>query len=116
MTLPRGRLRHRITIEEKIVDLDSDGATIEDWIPALRGAILPAEIEPISGREAQAAGATQAVLSTRIRIRAVAGVEPKMRALHRGTVYNIEAVVPDPDSGLEYRRLLCSSGIDDGGG
>lgn len=114
--LPRGRLRHRITIEEKIVDRDSDGATIEDWLPALGGIILPAEIEPATGREIQAAGATQAVVSTRIRIRAIAGVEPRMRALHRGTVYNIEAVLPDPDSGLEYRRLLCSSGVDDGGG
>jgi SPP1 family predicted phage head-tail adaptor len=34
-----------------------------------------------------------------------------LRATYRGTVYSIEAVIPDPDSGRRYQTLLASTGV-----
>jgi SPP1 family predicted phage head-tail adaptor len=107
-----GRLRHRVAFEELIVDLDSDGAQVESWWPA--HTMVPAEISPLSGRELIAAQAVQSKVSTRIVIRYRPGIIPSMRAIHRGTVYNILAVIPDPASGFEWINLLCTSGVDDG--
>ena len=38
----------------------------------------------------------------------------KMRGLHRGVIYTIEAVIPDPESGREHLTLLCTSGVNEG--
>jgi hypothetical protein len=37
-----------------------------------------------------------------------------MRAVHRGVTYNIEAVLPDKNSGREYLTLMVSGGLDEG--
>jgi SPP1 family predicted phage head-tail adaptor len=107
-----GRLRHRITIDELIVDINSDGAQVEQWWTAHR--MVPAEISPLSGRELIAAQAVQSKVSTRIVIRYRPGIMPSMRVAHRGTVYNVQAVICDPASGIEWITLLCTSGVDDG--
>lgn len=107
-----GRLRHRVTIEEHIVTLDSDGAQETAWVAI--GSPLPAEIVPLSGRELIAAAAVQSKVSTRIVMRWRPGFEPlqhPMRAVHRGTVYSIEAVIRDPISGRHRMILQCSSGV-----
>ena len=36
------------------------------------------------------------------------------RVVHKGCVYNIEGVLPDDNSGLEYLTLPCSQGVNDG--
>jgi SPP1 family predicted phage head-tail adaptor len=107
-----GRLRHRVTVEELITDLDSDGATLEAWYPI--GPPLSAEILPLSGRELIAADAVQSKVTTRIRIRYRPGIIPSMRAVHREEVYNIEAVIPDNNSGIRWLTLQCTSGVNDG--
>jgi len=110
MDLPAGRLRHRVSIEALVSDLDTDGATVEEWVPQF-GRLLPAEIVALSGRELIAAQAVQSKVATRIRIRWRAGVVPSMRVVHRDTAYNIEAIVPDPDSGRRWLTLHCTSGV-----
>lgn len=112
-TLPAGRLRHRVRIEQIMVTLDSDGERSEAWGDVF-GRLLPAEILPVSGREFVAAAAVQSKVTTRIRIRRRTGVVPSMRALHRGVAYGIEAVLPDAESGREYLTLLCSDGAHQG--
>lgn len=107
-----GRLRHRVTFEELTVELDSDGAQEEAWVAVWPP--LSAEITPISGRELIAAAATQSKVTTRIKVRYRPGFKPSMRAVHRDTIYNIEAVIPDPDSGIRFCTLLCSSGVNQG--
>lgn len=103
-----GRLRHRVTVEELLVTLDSDGDQVETWAPI--GPPLPAEITPLSGRDLIAAQAVNSVVTTRIKMRYRPGFKASMRAVHRETVYSIAAVVPDPGSGFKWVTLLCSSG------
>ena len=107
-----GRLRHRIVFEEFTTDLDSDGAVTETWTPVFAQPVS-AEITAISGRELIVAASVNSKVTTRIRVRYRPGFKPALRGIHRGTVYNIEAVIPDPDSGIRALTLLCSSGVQD---
>jgi SPP1 family predicted phage head-tail adaptor len=107
-----GRLRHRITIEERVTTQDSDGAIEEAWLPI--GQPISADIKPMSGRELIAAAAVQSKVNTRIVIRYRPGIKAAQRAVHRSTIYNIEAVIPDPDSGIGFLTLLCTSGVNEG--
>lgn len=107
-----GRLRHRVTFEELGVELDSDGAQVEAWTPVMVN--IPAQISALSGRELIAAQAVQSKVNTRIVVRFRSGFRPSMRGVHRGTIYNIEAVIPDPDSGIGQITLLCTSGVNEG--
>lgn len=103
-----GPLRHRVTIEDFVTTLDSEGERTEGWVDQF--GLIPAQIEPLSGRELIAAAATQSKVATRIRIRHRPGVAPRMRVVHRDTWYGIEAVMPDPHSGVRYLTLHCTSG------
>ena len=108
-----GRLRHLVTFEEPINYLDSDGVQIVEWVPAF-GQPISAEITPLSGRELIAAQAVQSQVNARIRVRYRPGFKATMRAIHRGTIYNITAVIADPNSGTEYVTLLASTGVNEG--
>lgn len=109
-----GRLRHRITLQAftDTVD-DSDGERIEEWVDAFPAA-LPAEILPLSGSELVASAAVSSRVSTRIIVRYRPGIVASMRAVHRGLIYNIEAVVPDNKTGNQWLTLHCSSGVNAG--
>jgi SPP1 family predicted phage head-tail adaptor len=111
--VPAGRFRHRVTFEELVTTLDSDGAQDEGWV-MFGGRPLPAEIVALSGRELIAAQAVNSKVTTRIRLRYRPGFNPSMRAVHRGTTYNIEGVIPDPDSNQRFVTLICSSGTNQG--
>lgn len=104
-----GKLRHRVTIEYPVIAQDSSGATVVDeW--ALFGKYWAA-IEPLSAKELIAAQATQSKVIARITIRYVPGLYAAMRILHGMKTYNIEGVLPDLDSGLEYITLPVSEGV-----
>lgn len=112
-----GKLRNRIQLQQQIQGQDpKTGAAVvlvwQDW-PA-PGKKLFASIEPLSARDFIAAQALQSQVTARIVIRYRAGVLPTMRALHRGKVYTIHGVLPDPDSGIEYLTLPVSEGVKDG--
>ena len=114
-TLSAGRLRRWVAFEVLVVDLDSDGAAVETWVPAFStNHVMPCEITPISGHELMAAAALQSVVTHRIKTRYRDGFTARMRATERGVVYNIEAVIPDPDSGIRFVTLLASSGASPG--
>jgi SPP1 family predicted phage head-tail adaptor len=108
-----GPLRHLVTIEEPITVTDSDGDDAHEWVDPF-GVEQRAEITPLSGRELIAAQAVQSKVTTRIVLRYRPGVTAAMRVVHRSTVYNIEAVVPDNQSGFQWITLMCTSGVNDG--
>lgn len=111
MSLAAGRLRHRIQIEEQISTINSSGESEKEWQHV---AEVWAAIEPVSGRELLQAQQVQSKVTTRITIRSRSGVRASMRAIHKTSVYNIEAVITDPESGIEWMTLQCSTGVNQG--
>jgi len=123
MTLSAGRLRHRISLQQKTPLLDSNGDVDQDqdtgevlyaWEEVAQ---LWAAIEPLSGREFIQSQATQSKVTGRIIIRNYPGINAGMRIFHAhdGLVFNIEAILKDKDSGLEYMTILTSEGVNPDG-
>jgi SPP1 family predicted phage head-tail adaptor len=106
-----GRLRHRVRIDQQVVHANSFGEQDVAWEAV---ATVWAAIEPVSGRELLLADQVQSKVNTRIIIRARSSILASMRAVHGSTVYNIEAIIGDPDSGQEWMTLQCSSGVSNG--
>jgi SPP1 family predicted phage head-tail adaptor len=116
-----GKLRHRVLIEELVAQTDTADDVIQDeatgvvdreWTAV---AEVWAAIEPLSAREFIAAQSVQSKVTTRITIRYRA-ISPTMRLVHmrrgvRSTVFNIEGVLPDKESGMDYLTLPCSAGV-----
>lgn len=104
-------LRHRVIIQKPVEtqDLDS-GAVIVSWQDV---ATVWSSIEPLSAREFIAAQAEASKVNTRITIRYRNDITDKMRLYHasKDMYYNIEGVLADKDSGLEYLTLPCSTGV-----
>ncbi len=94
-----------------MVQNSETGAVNKTWLDV---ATVWAEVSPLSAREFIAAQASQGEITTRITIRFRTGITRKHRILFRGGIYNIEGVLPDPDSGREYLTLPCSEGLNDG--
>lgn len=107
-----GKLRHRVNIEERIKSRDpSSGAIIYEWRVL---ATVWASVSPLSVREFISAQASQGELIARITIRYRPDITRQHRINFRGKIYNIQGVLPDPDSGREYLTLPCSEGVNDG--
>lgn len=112
-----GSLRHRVIIQElqNVADSsgsvqDEYGATNQDWITL---AEVWASIEPVSVKEFVVAQSEQSKISTRIKMRYRGDVDYSMRIIHpaKKQYYNIEGVLADKASGLEYITLACSTGL-----
>lgn len=119
MTLSAGRLRHRVSVQRRTALLDSNGQTQQDpntgevayvWVELSQ---RWAAIEPLSGREFIQSQATQSQVTGRIVMRADLDITASDRIVHphNGKVYNLEAILPDKDSGLEYMTILTSEGV-----
>jgi SPP1 family predicted phage head-tail adaptor len=113
-----GALRHWVTFEMPgPIEQDSDGALVETWVDAFAtNSRMPCEVVALAGRELLAAQAMAARVTTRIRTRFRPGFDAVQRATHSdGTIYNIDAVIADPDSRIRWVTLLAHSGTDAGG-
>jgi SPP1 family predicted phage head-tail adaptor len=117
-----GDFRHWLTFEDLVVELDSDGAQVETWVPAFEvNSRMPCEVTALSGRELLAAQAIQSKITTRLKVHYRPGFKARIRAWYDdpllvddATIYNIEAVIPDPGSRRRFVTLLCSSGVNAG--
>lgn len=115
--LDAGKLRHKITIQQ-LQDVedsagsvqDSNGDPVQEWVDV---ATVWAAIEPVSGREFIAAQAEQSKVVARVVIRYRNDIDAAMRLFHayKYSYYNIEAILPDKESGLEYLTVLVSEGV-----
>lgn len=102
-----GLLRERVTIEEPTESQSSTGASTVTW--SAFASDLPAAVEPLSGREFFSAAQVQSAVTTRIRIRHLAGVSERMRAKHvdrdgATNYYDIQAVLR---IGGREMHLMC---------
>lgn len=107
-----GKLRHRVTIQRLSHGAQDPmtGDIITDWQDLKT---VWASVEPLSVREFIQAGASQSEVTTRITMRKT-DVKAADRILHRGQIFNVTGVLPDPNSGLEYITLPCTEGVNDG--
>lgn len=112
MGIASGKLRHKVALQRRVRTQDPvTGEITHEWQTV---ANVWASVEPLSAREFISAQAVQSKVSARIVIRYRPDVDAAMRIMHRGKMYNIEGVLPDPVSGLEYLTLPCSEGVNDG--
>lgn len=111
MPLEAGKLRHRVVIQSPVATQDQDtGEALITWSDI---ATVWAEIAPISAREFVASDREDSKITTRITIRYRDDIDASMRLYHasKDFYYNIEGILSDRDSGLEYLTLPCSEGI-----
>lgn len=103
------RLRHRVTIERPVETQDpTSGAVAPTWT---KYDDRWAEYVASSVREFIAAASNQSEVKGRFVLRADEGITAQMRILHRGKIYQVLGVMPDPDSGLEYITVPVSEGV-----
>lgn len=109
--LNSGKLRHRVVIQYPLESQNQDTGAIDVvWTDV---ATVWSSIEPVSAREFIAAQSEGSKVSTRITMRYRPDIDAKMRLYHaaKGQYYNIEGVLADKESGLEYLTLPCSEGL-----
>lgn len=111
MSLPAGKLRHRVLIQQQVTTRDGDGVEQKAWVDV---ATVWASVEPLSAREFMQSGQTQSAVTARITMRYRDGLSPSMRLVHRGEIFNIAGLLPDKVSGLEYITIPVSAGVNDG--
>lgn len=99
-------LRHRITIERATM-VESDYGPIASWETV---GSVSASIEPLRGRELAEYGLAQSEVSTRIRIRYLAGLRSADRITHGGTEYNVLSVINREMRNIELELMCKSSG------
>jgi SPP1 family predicted phage head-tail adaptor len=100
-----GQLRHRVTFKEKVVTRDTANAEVVTWRDV---ATVWAQIEPLVGREFLDQAQMTNQITTRIRVRYVAGLNNRMRIVWQpsdGThTYEIDSIVTVQES---RREMVC---------
>jgi SPP1 family predicted phage head-tail adaptor len=98
-----GKLRRQLEIQQAI---ETQGTTGEMAIIWTTFATVFGSVEPLRGREFWAASELQAEVSTRIRIRYLDGVTPKMQVVDGSKLYWIDTVI-DPEMRHIEMQLMC---------
>jgi SPP1 family predicted phage head-tail adaptor len=106
-----GRMRHRITIQQRANTPDTFGQPIESWADV---ATVWASVEPLQGREFFAADQVNAEVTTRIRMRWRSGITAAMRVSFDSRLYDIQSVIVSREIHDEM-QLMCTEGVNDGG-
>lgn len=113
--LRAGELRHRIALDRPTVVQDPvTGDLTKGWEEVAQ---VWAQITASSARERIAAQAAQSSVAGRIVIRHRPDIDAswRVRELATGRLFDIEGVIPDPDSRREWLTLPYSQGANDGG-
>lgn len=114
MSLTIGKLNRRIAIDQR-VDTRVDGSIVESWVPFVEEAF--ASIVDLSAREFIAASAAQSLVTTKITLRYLPGVEARMRVrrLLDGQIYALDGPpMEDNEGGLRWLTLMCIRGVNHG--
>jgi len=111
MAICAGELVDCVTIDRKIDTPTGTGAVVVTWE---RFAHQRVKMMALSGREYLAAQQVQSKLMAKAKVRAPTRIEPRMRLTYKGTVYNIEAVLPGYGTNRDSAILMLSAGVNDG--
>lgn len=102
-----GDLRHRITIQKYVATRDSFGGEIQTWQDVAK---VWASIEPISGKEYFSSQQVNAEVNTRITIRHLEVITPKMRVVFKDRSFDILSVINIKEKKKEL-HLMCKENI-----
>lgn len=105
LSIPIGRMRHRITLQRFEEGEDEYGATVSMWVNV---ATVWASVEPLRGQEFFAAQSLQSQTTVRIRMRYRPGVDASMKVLFDGKTYSIESVI-EPLMRHGELQLMCKT-------
>lgn len=95
-----GKLRRRITIEEKVSAPDGGGGNSVQWQAV---ATVWADIQPAGGSEVFTQGQVRSDVTHNIEIRYRTGLKPSMRVNYGGRLFNIRSII---DKEERHRRLV----------
>ena len=89
-----GQLRSKITVQHLVQTVDPLANPVEEWQDLL---VTWAAVEPVRSAEhvAGSSAPVYTITTTRFRLRYVDGIEPTMRVLHNGRVYEIVGILDD---------------------
>lgn len=93
-----GKLKTKILIEQITETANEYGELIKTWSTF---ATAWADIRPLVGREYYTSKQIDAEVTTKIRIRYIAGITPKMRVNNSGQLFDIQAVINPQNSNKE---------------
>lgn len=119
MTLLAHKYRHRVHIQEKLEEQDSEtGAVTYVWSTVQLDSdtlldSVPAQVLTGAGREPHLADTKLAETSARINMRWFPDLLPTMRILWDGKAFDIISIETDDTARREY-RLRCKDGVTDG--
>lgn len=107
MGLSAGKLRHRITLQNKT--MSNDGFNTVGWKDYKSS--VAAKVSFLSGNAVISSNAEHSKVVARIQVRFDAKITAKMRVIFRGEYYKIAAILPDNESGLQWLTLLVEKGM-----
>lgn len=102
-----GRMRHRLVLQRKVESRSATGAVNHTWTT---DSTVWGAIEPLSGREYEAAAVTQNETDVRIIIRYHATIAASWRVTHGGKAYSIKSII-NHDQKNDMMTLMCSQGV-----
>ncbi len=111
MTLAAGKLNKRVTVQQQVTTIDTEGLSDTNWVTV---ATVWAAIEPLSVREFLTAQQVQSGVNGKITLRWQPTWSAPMRIVHGPTIYNLVGVLPDNRSGVEYVTIPYVSGLSQG--
>ena len=105
-----GQLRHQITIERRVDNVDTFGQPQPTWSTY---ALAYAAAEPARGQEFFAANQLEAVEPMLFRMRFVSGITQRHRVQYAGKIWDIRAIVNVFERDREL-QLYCDAGLTEG--
>lgn len=108
-----GKLRHRITIQQKTAGSPQQNAAGEPDVSWATYLTVYASIDPVTGREPFLAQQNMALVSHKIRIRHRDGITAAMRVSFDSRYFDIKAVLNWGERNKEL-LLLCEQGVSEG--
>ena len=106
-----GLLRDRVTIQIRSSVDDAAGEPTLSWSDFAVG--IHANVSDMTGKEFFAAQEITNAVNTTIVIRYREGITAAMRAVSRGVIYNIQAVI-EPENKRREMHLMCVRNVSNG--
>lgn len=108
-----GKLNRRVLIERRVVTRDAEGGEIVTWAPLTGDGMYWANVRLLNGTETVKSDTRLATARASIRLRYREDLDATCRVTHRGTVFEVLAVLPDLEA-HDFVDLAVEAGATNG--